>query len=164
MVDYSSLSDEQLKNLYAQSTGPDYSKMSDEELKSSYLKARKAEVQQQEPDDHGLAERQKLSPVGKALSPITGYWPTQKQISGEAMQQMRQGVGQIMHPGSLSTLEGTGLSDILTGVGNVAAGGLGYVTSPAQSLVRSVASQPLEDVTGLPREYTEFAAGMLAPE
>src|SRR6516162_9837848 len=106
-------------------------------------------------DDHGLAERQKLSPVGKALSPITGYWPTQKQISGEAMQQMRQGVGQIMHPGSLSTLEGTGLSDILTGVGNVAAGGLGYVTSPAQSLVRSVASQPLEDVTGLPREYTE---------
>jgi len=163
MVDYSSLSDEQLKNLYAQSTGPDYSKMSDEELKSSYLKARKAEAQQQEPDDHGLAERQKLSPIGKALSPITGYWPTQQRMSKEAQDLIASGVGNILNSGDLTTLQGTGLYDIGKGVGKVGLGALGYVMSPVSSALRSVVGQPIEDVTGIPRELTEFTAGLGMP-
>src|SRR6516164_8740695 len=38
MVDYSSLSDEQLKEMYSKSSRPDYSKMSDEDLKAVYSK------------------------------------------------------------------------------------------------------------------------------
>jgi hypothetical protein len=116
-----------------------------------------------EPADHGLSERQKLSPVGKALSPITSYPETYGRMRGAAEEQMSRGLGQIANPGSLTTLQGTGLSDILTGVGNVAAGGLNYLGSPVNAAIRSVVGQPIEDVTGIPREYTEFATGLALP-
>lgn len=115
-------------------------------------------------DDHGLAERQKLSPVGKALSPITGYWDTYQKMRGEAYNQAARGLQQITNPGDLTTLQGTGLSDILTGAANTAAGGFNYlVGSPINAAYRSIVGQPIEDVTGIPREYTEFAAQLATP-
>lgn len=114
-------------------------------------------------DDHGLAERQKLSPLEKAASPITGYWDTYQKMNKEAQDQVSRGAGQIMNPGDLTTREGTGLSDILTGAGNMAAGAVGYVASPVNAAYRSVVGQPVEDVTGIPREYTEFAAQLATP-
>jgi hypothetical protein len=116
------------------------------------------------PDDHGLAERQKLSTLGKAVSPITGYWPTYQQMNREAQQQIGQGLGQIAHPTeSLTEPQAHGLSQVLTGAGNVAAGGLNYLYSPIGAGIRSIAGQPIEDVTGIPREYTEFGAQLAMP-
>jgi hypothetical protein len=107
-----------------------------------------------EPADHGLSERQALSPVGKALSPITGYWPTYQRMNQEARGQMSHGVEQV----------GSGKAwDMFKGAANIAAGALGYVGSPVSAAYRSVVGQPIEDVTGIPREYTEFAAELATP-
>jgi hypothetical protein len=78
-----------------------------------------------EPADHGLSERQKLSPVGKALSPITSYPETYQRMNQDARDQISRGVDQISNPDSLTDLKAHGLSDVLTGAGNVALGSLG---------------------------------------
>jgi hypothetical protein len=117
-----------------------------------------------EAPDHGLSERQKLSPVEKALSPITGYWDTQKKMSREALDLVSSGVDQVSKgfdaakPYSLA-----GLGDALMGAGKTIAGAAGYVASPATSAIRSVVGQPIEDVTGIPREYPEFITQLLTP-
>lgn len=117
----------------------------------------------QEAIDHGLSERQKLSSVGKALSPVTEYPAVYDRMNKDARGQMSRGVDQISHPGSLTTMEGTGLSDILSGAGNVAMGAAGYVGSPISAAYRTVVGQPIEDVTGIPREIPEFAAQLATP-
>lgn len=116
-----------------------------------------------EPADHGLAARQKLSPLGKALSPITSYPETYSRMRKEAGEQVSRGVGQMTSPDNLIDPEAHGLSDVLTGAGNVAMGGLGYLASPVNAAYRSVVGQPVEDVTGIPREYTDFAAQLATP-
>lgn len=113
--------------------------------------------------DHGLSERQKLSPVEKALSPITGYWDTYQRMMHESLDQASKGVQQILHPDSLIDPQAHGIADVASGLGNVAAGTVGYVTSPASAAYRSIAGQPIEDNTGIPREYTEFAAQLATP-
>lgn len=55
------------------------------------------------------------------------------------------------------------VGDILGGLGKTGAGAVEYTTAPLMAPVRAIASQPLENVTGLPREYTEFAASLAAP-
>jgi hypothetical protein len=109
-----------------------------------------------EPADHGLSERQKLSPVQKALSPITSYPETYQRMNQDARDQVSHGVDQVMAPGN-------GALETAKGVGNVALGAAGFVTSPISAAYRSVIGQPIEDVTGVPREYTEFAAQMATP-
>ncbi len=106
-----------------------------------------------EPADHGLSERQKLSPLGKALSPVTGYWDTYQHMNKEAQDQVAHGYDQL----------GKGPWETTKGVGNIVGGSLGYVTSPINAAYRSVVGQPVEDVTGIPREYTEFAAQLATP-
>lgn len=106
-------------------------------------------------DDHGLSERQKLSPVGKALSPITGYPETYSKMNKEAREQISHGIDQLAAP-----KDGW---DVAKGIGNTALGALGYVASPVNAAYRSVAGQPIEDVTGIPREYTELAAQLATP-
>lgn len=108
-----------------------------------------------EPADHGLSERQKLSPVEKALSPITSYPETYQRMNKEAQEQVSRGVDQLA--------SGQGGWEAAKGLGNVALGGLGYVASPINAAYRSVIGQPVEDVTGVPREYTEFAAQLATP-
>jgi len=116
-----------------------------------------------EPADHGLSERQKLSPVGKALSPLTSYPETYNRMNLEAQEQVKHGLHQIANPESLIDPQAHGISDVLTGAGNVAAGGIGYVASPVLAAYRSIAGQPVEDVTGIPREYTEFGLQLATP-
>src|SRR5678815_2647846 len=108
-----------------------------------------------EPADHGLSERQKLSPVGKALSPITSYPETYQHMNREAREQMSRGAGQLFTP--KETL------DPVYGAGNLALGGLNFIASPINAAYRSIIGQPVEDVTGIPREYTEFAAQLATP-
>ncbi len=123
-----------------------------------------AQLNGDEAPDHGLSERQKLSPVGKALSPITSYPETYQRMNKEAREQISGGVVQMLHPKeSLVDPEAHGLSEVLTGAGKAALGTVGYVASPISAAYRSVMGQPVEDVTGIPREYTEFAGQLATP-
>jgi len=116
-----------------------------------------------EPADHGLSERQKLSPLQKAVNPITSYPETYQRMNQDARDQISRGFEQISNPDSLTDRHAHGISDVLTGAGNVALGTLGYVASPINAAYRSVIGQPVEDVSGIPREYTEFASQLATP-
>jgi hypothetical protein len=120
-------------------------------------------LQAQEAADHGLSERQKLSPLGKALSPVTSYWDTYQRMNKDAREQISRGAEQVSNPDSLTDPQAHGISDVVSGAGNVALGTLGYVASPLNAAYRSIAGQPIEDVTGIPREHTEFAAQLATP-
>lgn len=111
--------------------------------------------QQGEPADHGLSERQKLSPLQRAINPVTSYPETYQRMNQEARDQISRGIGQLSNPSDAM--------DIAKGVGNTALGAVGYVGSPINAAYRSVVGQPIEDVTGIPREYTEFAAQLATP-
>lgn len=117
-----------------------------------------------EAPDHGLSERQKLSPVQKALSPITSYPETYSRMNKEAQGMMSEGAHQMFNPQeSLIDPQAHGISEVLTGAGKTALGAAGYLTSPISAAYRSLLGQPVEDVTGIPREYTEFAAQLATP-
>lgn len=118
----------------------------------------------EEPADHGLSERQKLSPVGKALSPITSYPETYDRMNREARDLVSGGVDQIYKGfGNAKEASLDGLGDAAIGAGKVALGSLGYVASPINAAYRTIVGQPVEDTTGIPREYTEFAAQLATP-
>jgi hypothetical protein len=90
----------------------------------------------------------------KAIEPITSYPATYSQMNKESRDLISEGVDQAQ--------KGT-LSDAAIGAGKTALGGLGYVTSPINAALRTVIGKPLEENTGIPKEYSEFAAGMLLP-
>jgi hypothetical protein len=116
-----------------------------------------------EPADHGLSERQKLSAVGRILSPVTGYPETYVRMNKDARGQFSRGVDQIANRESVIDPQAHGISDVINGVTNMGLGAVGYVTSPISAAYRSALGQPIEDVTGIPREYTEFAAQLATP-
>lgn len=116
------------------------------------------------PDDHGLSERQRRTQLEKAITPVTDYWSHYEEMNKEARDLASRGVNEFgeavrrAKPGSLE-----GLGDAAVGAGKAAIGGIGYVASPISAAYRSVIGQPVEDVTGIPREQTEFAAQLLTP-
>jgi hypothetical protein len=114
------------------------------------------------PDDHGLARRQAMSGPEKVLSPITEYPRNYDEMRKEAQHQMSTGVGQLKS-GLLDHGIAGDVPEFVSGLGNTALGALGYVGSPISAAYRSVIGQPIEDVTGIPREYTEFGAQLATP-
>jgi len=90
-----------------------------------------------------------------ALKPITSYPDTYAKMNKEAREQMSHGASQVTSPESAL--------DVAKGLGNMALGAVGYTTSPISAAYRTVIGQPIEDVTGIPKEYTEFAAGLATP-
>ena len=119
-------------------------------------------------DDHGLAHRQAMTAAEKAVSPITEYPRNYQEMNLEAQHQVGRGVDQLKSAFSnaKSLYEEGGPQSLWEGVkgaGNVAAGALGYVGSPISAAYRSIAGQPIEDVTGIPREQTEFALQLATP-
>lgn len=93
--------------------------------------------------------------VSKAIEPITSYPATYSKMNQEARDQMSQGAQQLSHPG--------GAMDIARGLGNLALGGIGYVGSPVNAAIDTVAGKPIEENTGLPAKYTDFAVSMALP-
>jgi hypothetical protein len=89
-----------------------------------------------------------------ALSPFTNYPSTYTGMKNDALGMMGEGVEQAQR--------GT-FSDAAIGAGKTALGGLGYVTSPINAALRTFAGQPIQENTGIPKEYTEFAASMALP-
>jgi len=112
---------------------------------------------------HVPAAKAKPSALEKALQPITSYPETYQRMNREAREQMSAGVTQMMNPDSLTDPKAHGISDVLTGVGKVALGGLGFVSSPVSAAINTVVGKPIEENTGIPAEYTDFATSMALP-
>jgi hypothetical protein len=154
---------------------PQYSDMSDADLASALHKKFYSDMPAEEfnqkigfnaeakaPDDHGLARRQAMSATEKAVSPITEYPRNYAEMNQEARDQISRGAGQLYEGAFGSGIMGD-VGKFAGGLGNVALGTLGYVGSPISAAYRSVIGQPVEDITGIPREYTEFGAQLATP-
>lgn len=98
-----------------------------------------------------------------AIKPFTS-WPAEyAKKRGEAVDQMGRGVDQLRNPDSVTDPKAHGISDILTGAGNVAMGGAGFIASPVNAAITTIAGKPIEENTGIPSELTDFAASMALP-
>ncbi len=105
--------------------------------------------------------------LANAVAPITSYPATYDKMQRGARSDMAAGVDQVKaalaaNPQS-SAEKGQAALDFAGGVGKTALGGLGYVVSPISAAVRSAVGQPVENITGIPKEYTEFAASLALP-
>lgn len=90
--------------------------------------------------------------AAKAAEPITSYPETYRDMNREARVQMAEGIDQLSSP--------QGAWDVVKGAGNLSLGTLGWVGSPISAAFRTVAGKPIEENTGIPKEYTEFALSM----
>lgn len=113
--------------------------------------------------DHVPAAKAKPSMLDKALQAFTTWPETYNRMNLEAQDQVSRGIEQITHPDSLIDPKAHGISDVLTGAGNVALGGLGFASSPLNAAIDTVAGKPIEENTGIPAGYTDFAASMALP-
>jgi hypothetical protein len=96
----------------------------------------------------------------KTLEPITSYPATYSQMNREAQEQVGHGIEQLKH------VYTPGVHDPVTflkALGNIGFGTLGYVASPISAGLRTFAGKPVEDLTGLPKEYSEFALSLGIP-
>lgn len=107
--------------------------------------------------------------VQKALEPITSYLPTQSQMAHESLDQAKRGIGQLQTAAAGEDIMGYPLStgeraaNVAYGVGNMGLGALGYVASPFNAALRTIAGKPIEENIGIPKEYTETALGFVVP-
>lgn len=93
-----------------------------------------------------------LHPVDKALQPITDYPSTYNQMRRESQAQIAQGVEDLGTPGKR-----------LSGAWDTIMGAVGFADSPVRAALRTVVGKPIEETTGIPKEYPEFAAGLAIP-
>lgn len=108
-----------------------------------------------EPADQGLARRQQMSAVERAVSPFTEYPDVYGRMNRDARSMMSEGVNDVTNAG--------GAWDVAKGAGKAALGAASYVASPINAAYRTIVGQPLQDTTGIPREYSEFAAALATP-
>jgi hypothetical protein len=102
----------------------------------------------------------------KVSEPITSYPHTYNEMRKEGAQQLTTGVDQMRNAASGEDAMGYPVNrawEATRGVGNSVAGGLGYLTSPVNAALRTVVGKPIEENTGIPKEYTEFAASLALP-
>jgi hypothetical protein len=106
-------------------------------------------------EEHVPAAKSKPSMLDKALQPFTTYPETYSKMNRESRDQMSRGVEQLRHP--------EGAMDVAKGAVNLAAGAGGFVTSPINAAIDTVAGKPIEENTGVPAAYTDFAASLALP-
>lgn len=105
---------------------------------------------------------------------IADYPAVYGQMRRESQQQIGRGVEQLKAGASFATSPtpegmspsdqaGAGPVNLAKGIGNIAIGGLGYVASPISAGLRTIVGKPLEERAGIPKEVSEFAAGMALP-
>src|SRR5262245_61425953 len=90
--------------------------------------------------------------VGDRIMGLPGYGTGYGEMNKETREQMATGVWQIaegLKYAASPTPEGKtgseGIVPLFKGVGNVAAGGLGYVASPGAAALRTFAGNPFEE-------------------
>jgi hypothetical protein len=101
-----------------------------------------------------------LSLARKAVEPITSYPQTYSDMNREAREQIGQGIEQVRQAHEPGVHDPIGF---LKGLGNVGLGTLGYVGSPINAALRTIAGKPIEEATGIPKKYTEFALSLGIP-
>lgn len=102
----------------------------------------------------GEPAQQPPTALAKAVEPFTSYPETYDKMNRESRDLMSEGVDQ---------LQKGGVYDALMGGGKAALGGLGFVTSPINAALRTIAGKPVEENIGIPKEYTEFATSLALP-
>lgn len=117
----------------------------------------------------GRAGREDDRPALVASSP-SGYSETYHGMKNEGLNQLSRGVEQIRSgvnyattPTPAGASPSAGVADLVKGVGNVAMGGIGYVASPINAGLRNFVGRPVQEATGIPAEYTDFAASLAIP-
>jgi hypothetical protein len=113
--------------------------------------------------DHVPAAKAKPSLLDKALEPFSTYPETWGRLASEGQEQISRGYDQATHPDSLTDPKAHGMSDVLTGVGNMALGTMAMGTSPINAAIHTIAGKPIEQNTGIPSQYTDFAASLALP-
>lgn len=106
-------------------------------------------------EEHVPAAKKKPSALDKALQPITSYPETYSKMNREARDQMSRGVDQLRKP--------SGAMDVAKGAFNTAAGAMNYTLSPVSAAIDTVVGKPIEENTGIPAEYADFAASLALP-
>lgn len=102
----------------------------------------------------------------KAIEPITSYPQAYNEIRQDSQDQMSRGVGQIATAARGEDIMGYPVErgwEAAKGVANTGLGALGYAFSPVNAALRTVVGKPIEENTGIPKEYTEFAASLALP-
>jgi hypothetical protein len=99
-----------------------------------------------------------LSLARGAIQPFTSYPETYSQMNREAREQVAHGVEQLKH---VYQPEVHDPIEFMKGLGNVGLGSLGYFSTPISAGLRTIAGKPIEDATGVPKEYTEFLLSLL---
>lgn len=91
------------------------------------------------------------SMLEKAAEPITSLPETYQGMIKESTGQMAKGVEQFQG------------GEKMLGALNALAGAIGYTLAPINAPIRSIIGKPVEEATGIPKEYTEFAAQLAVP-
>src|ERR1700722_8507891 len=81
------------------------------------------------------------SALESAVAPITNIPSTYSRMVNESVDQMGHGASQLASGDPWSMLKGAG---------NVALGGLGYVTAPITAPLHTIVGEPVEHATGSP--------------
>src|SRR4051812_48086093 len=92
--------------------------------------------------------------LGKTMEPITSYPGAYAQMNRESREQMAHGVEQLTTPTGGDLWESAKAT--AKGLGNLGAGAAGYVASPIAAGLRTIVGNPIEQTTGIPKEYSEF--------
>jgi hypothetical protein len=89
--------------------------------------------------------------------------PSNKYSYGAVYPEMVRGAVDTMSSGARQAREGDGFYEKAKGAGAAAIGGLQYVGAPINAAARVLVGNPVEKLTGIPRDYTEFAATLATP-
>lgn len=112
------------------------------------------------PDLKGAMEAKAASlrpgALDQALKPLTSYPETYRQMNREARDAMSTGASVAANP-DLS------LGQRAMGAGLAGLGGVSFVGAPINAALRTFIGNPIQEGTGIPRDYTEFGASLVVP-
>lgn len=101
--------------------------------------------------------------VADALAPFTNYPGTYADMNRAGRATMAGGFNEAKTALIDEPRSGAGAVKFAKGVGTTALGAVETALSPVNAALRTVVGQPVEAVTGLPKEYSELAASMAVP-
>lgn len=96
------------------------------------------------------------------MQPITSYPETYAGINRERQHGMSEGVDMITGTAERKDGESRRVQAV-KGAGWTALNALGYGLSPIDAGLRTIVGKPIEQTTGIPKEYSELVAGLLIP-
>jgi hypothetical protein len=107
-------------------------------------------------EDFGQFPVKQPSFLEVATKPITSYPEVYAQMRGQAGADIAAGLSRAL--GSEAPI-----SEQAKGLGQAALGTAGYVLSPINAAYRTLVGQPVQDVTGIPAPWVDFAAQLATP-